>query len=273
MTVTGTLKGGLGNNLFIISTILAYSMKHNCDYYIPTVIENPHSPDQKVFYSKNLKYCEYGVIKEVPIGKYGYGYSSDVYYTEPYFHYKEIPKYDCDMLHLFGYFQSWRYVEPYREEILKILDIPYEFKEGWCSIHVRRNDYLKLENFHPVVDAYYLINAIEEIYNKTSCKNFLVFGDDIDWNKKFFKNIFAYDDNDNEKDLLNFQFSENKTGIEDLSLASSCEHSIGSNSSFSWFIYWLNRNENKIGIMPKKWFGESLPNDTKDLYMPKMILI
>ena len=36
-------------------------------------------------------------------------------------------------------------------------------------------------------------------------------------------------------------------------LISNCEHHINSNGSFSWWSAWLNKNENKIVIVPKNF--------------------
>jgi hypothetical protein len=52
-----------------------------------------------------------------------------------------------------------------------------------------------------------------------------------------------------------------------------CENNIIANSSFSWWGAWLNKNNNKIVVAPKKWFGNALQHNTKDLYPEKWIVI
>ena len=52
---------------------------------------------------------------------------------------------------------------------------------------------------------------------------------------------------------------------------SMCDDFIIANSTFSWWGAWLG-NRGKV-IAPKKWFGENLNHDTKDLYCPDWILI
>ena len=80
---------------------------------------------------------------------------------------------------------------------------------------------------------------------------FLVFSDDIEWCKSNIKaNYIEY-----------VQYDENI----DLILMSKCDHNIISNSSFSWWAAWLNKNENKIIKYPNIWFGKDGPQDTFDL--------
>jgi hypothetical protein len=121
-----------------------------------------------------------------------------------------------------------------------------------CSIHVRRGDYIGLQNFHPVQPVSYYEEAVKIVGDD---KHFLIFSDDINWCKE------------------NFTFLKNKTFVlnnldyEDLYLMSMCKNNIISNSTFSWWGAWLNRNENKQVIIPSKWFGISYSHlNTNDLY-------
>ncbi len=253
MTVVPILRGGISNCLFGICTAIAYSLDYRIDYAIPTEIENPHYPDQKVFYSPLLNYTD-KKISEL---------AGNVYcYYEPYFHYKEIPKFDCDFLILNGYFQSWLYFMEHRDKIIGLLAIPYSFQKGYCSIHVRRSDYLKLPNHHPVVTNEYLAKAQIEMMNR-GIRKFIIVTDDVKWCKEEMALI----------DGCEYFFSDGKNEIDDIVLASSCEYNVGSNSSFSWFIHFLNQNKNKVGIFPKNWFGGALKHDVNDLYLPNTIIL
>ena len=175
-------------------------------------------------------------------------------FTERGFHFQDI-KYSGDIC-LSGYFQSEKYFKHCRQKILDYFNFNAEPLKR-VSIHVRRGDYLNVE-CHPVVTLEYLNKAINHFKNiGYNDKDFLMFTDDKEWCR------------------ANFPFEiSNGNELEDIELMSRCEHNIISNSSFSFWGSWLNRNPNKIVIAPKIWFAGSKENiDTSDLYCENWIVI
>jgi hypothetical protein len=184
------------------------------------------------------------------------------------FHYTPIPKIEGN-IKLIGHFQSEKYFINHKNEILKLFEIDDITKnyllekygeilnQDTCSIHVRRGDYLGLQNHHPIQPIEYYQKAINIIGEEN---HFLIFSDDIKWCEE------------------NFSFLKNKTFVsdnldyEDLYLMSMCNNNILANSTFSWWGAWLNNNENKQVIIPSKWFGVSNSHlNTNDLYCNKWI--
>lgn len=248
--------GGIGNTFFQIFTSIAYSFQHNCDYLIPTKIENPHYEGQQVFQSKNLKYIDDTV-----------NLSGNIYmYPEPFFHYREIPNFNFDYLILKGYWQSYRYFDFYKKEILEILELDkIDTYDVVCSIHYRSGDYNNLPNIHPKITEDYLKSAISYMWFE-NYKKFIVFSDNIPEIKQIISSFPMYKD-------LDFEYSEGKTELEDLISMASCGANIMANSSFSFFGQYINPNPDKIVTCPKLWFGVDMNHDTRDLFMPHFVLI
>lgn len=234
MAVYAKQYGRLGNNLFQKAAAIGYAINSQVDYKFDGKPRNP------------------------------------VYLTENAHSYNALPTY-APLLHrdrdvvLNGYWQSEKYFVHCREEVVKAFGYKWEPRPGWCSIHVRRADYLNYPDKHPVVTDYYLVQAMGHVINTTDIDKFMVFSDDILWCKGFFS-IFR----------CRFEYSEYRTQEEDLELMSGCEHNIISNSTFSWWGAWLNKNPDKIVISPSKdnWFGPGNAHlDTSDLIPESWIQI
>jgi hypothetical protein len=59
---------------------------------------------------------------------------------------------------------------------------------------------------------------------------------------------------------------KSNTDLEDLAIMSSCEHNIISNSSFSWWSAWFNKNTSKKIVAPSIWFGPFGSKNWQDIY-------
>ena len=121
------------------------------------------------------------------------------------------------------------------------------------SLHVRRGDYIKNSAYASCSLDYYQ-SAIDRLAKQYELPTFFIFSDDIKWVKENLKieHSHVYIDNNHGDQSYN-----------DMRLMSLCKHNIIANSSFSWWGAWLNANDSKIVIAPKKWFNTDL--NSKDL--------
>lgn len=153
-----------------------------------------------------------------------------------------------------GWFQNPLYCDEIREILLreftpkKKIKITSRLKEilnegQAISIHIRRTDYVAIHNN---LKWEYYDKAMAEIKKYYLKPVFIVFSDDYLWVKNQMPtdvNCYYIDDNECLKDY------------EQLLVMSRCASNIIANSTFSWWAAWLNRNNEKIIIAPKKWLG------------------
>jgi hypothetical protein len=243
------LQGGLGNQMFQIAATVSLAIDNS---------------DQACF---NFSNCETRLQ-----GKPSYFYENNIfkkicnnknisflsYYSEPKFSFTEII-YTSNM-QLFGYFQSEKYFINNKKTIKNLFDLEIEKvskpSNNVTSVHIRRGDYIRLDQYHRVLGIEYYKKAIETI----GTGDFLFFSDDMSWVKENFIGN-------------NFYYSHYNDDLLDLSLMSICDNHIIANSSFSWWGAYLNKNENKKVIAPSDWFGPIGPKDTQDLLPENWIKI
>ena len=258
MYITINLMGGLGNQLFQSAVVLALAKKHNKIPIFPPMTDQRCS--RKISYNQSyLHKLQKAHVGNIPL------------FIEKGFSYKPIQIYENTRL--IGYFQSEKYFIEYKEYILDSLCLPdimvnvirekYQNiiqKTNTVSIHVRRGDYVQLQQFHCVQDIDYYEKALQ-YFNKNE-NYFVIFSDDIDWCKE----------------LSLFQNLPNKCFIQDvdyheLYLMSQCKHNIIANSTFSWWGAYMNPNNEKIVVAPQKWFGPQGHKDTYDVIPDSWIII
>lgn len=248
------LVGGLGNQLFQIAAAIGYARKHKMEYLVPVKAETTWPS----YHIDGVEYITHTVVTTMQYN------APDVNYEKrPYdIRYREIPYHPNTTIH--GHFQSEKYFENCKNEIKRLFNRNYGFCDA-ISIHVRRGDYLNMQGHFPLVNMEYITAAID-FFVKAGYKKFIVFGDDPVWNRENINSI--------RFPGLIIIYAEGRTPQEDLCLASNCMHNIGSNSSYSWWIYYLNYNKEKIGIFPKVWFGPAYGQvDTTDLYPEGSIVL
>lgn len=257
--ITCRLKGGLGNMMFQIAATEWMSHKSGFKSFYHNLDQQIHKLNTEQRFNPKLKHAhEYlNIFKNFKWPKTG-SFKQTVGVPFIYTPLKVI-----DNTCYNGYFQSEKY---FNEEFVQKLFEPSDIilkkiKEKYgnitdnsCSIHVRRGDYLKLSHKHPVKDMDYFNKAMDIIKSE----KYIIFSDDIEWCKNNFKGS-------------QYIFIEDVDYIE-IFLQSMCSHNIISNSSFSWWGAYLNKNKNKKVVAPLVWFANS-KEDARDIVPAKWIKI
>lgn len=189
------------------------------------------------------------------------------FFIEQYHKYYDIiPFYKNYINYYDGYWQTSKYFEQFREDILKeftpnatIKDKIDKWRKGINSnncvaLHIRRGDYLNtinqksLKGGNVIGDLNYYKKAMDYMMSNIDNPTFCFFSDDIEWCKDNFLGRYA-----------NTVFVENKgmdAAIIDLFSIAKCEHGIMSPSSFSWWGNWLRaNNKDSIVICPQGDIG------------------
>lgn len=118
------------------------------------------------------------------------------------------------------------------------------------SLHVRRGDYVHMQQIFALCDLPYYQHSIDHMARIVSSPHFYIFSNDHEWARANLNLRHAHtfvDINGDDNDHC------------DLELMRNCRHNIIANSSFSWWAAWLNDNENKTIIAPKNWFSDGRP--------------
>ncbi len=294
--------GGLGNQMFQIALARAISIKYNDEIYLDCSVYNKYKI--RSFSLSNLNiYERLNIINEDNISKW---YRLYLRITQKAYHVfqkilMKIKKSDkigekifkilnkCGLIYnfdryyykvknsnmnikcIYGYFQSEKYFEEYKDIIKQELrvNIPPSYKEkemlneiNSCNsigISIRVGDDYKNSKSLNVCNQEYYYNAMEYINNISNECKFYIFTDDVERVKNDF----------NFKHPV--KFIEGFKDYESLRLMYSCNHFVIANSSFSWWGAYLSNNPNKIIIAPKRWYNDS--KYKPDIYFNNMILM
>ncbi len=290
--IYGKLMGGFGNQLFIyaFSKALANQTEKKVKLIFPetnrknklnhfkldsrfNIIDGPFSEEnvskdiieqydqvaeQIEKYSKKIPFL--GELLTKKAMKSGIIYSLDKCID---LNYEQLSKMD-DIIFC-GYFQSNKYFEDLREQLVKEINITYsdiaeeldDIKNtNSVCLHIRRGDYLSetfKKRFFVCTDEYYE-ESMKIINKKVDCPKFYVFSDDLGYVQNEMKFMEKFD----VKYVCN---KGEDADLKDFMLMKACKHFIISNSSFSWWAQYLCDEPQKNVIAPSKWFnGEANPD-------------
>lgn len=247
--------GRLGNQLFQAAAAIALAQENQCGVYFPDFekLDDPTEDYGLNQLKDNYKY----IFQHIPHLKEKV---SPIYvYREEDFAYHPIPY--NDSIEIDGYFISEKYFSKHSRLIIDLFSpsaeietvLEEKFKAilkhpNSVAIHVRTG-YLeyKLNSFDPNFyknflppDLEYIKKAIE-LFDDDAL--FVVFSDHLGWCKENLTSL-------NKQ----FVFIEDQEYIYDFYLLSKCKHAIISNSTFSWWTAYLNKNpEKKIAYRIPFW--------------------
>lgn len=255
--ITCHFMGGLGNQLFESAHALSQGWKHNR----PTLfLPSSHTPGQGRGTENYIK----NILRKL---KFVDSIDNTTTVSEPHFEYVGVhPNKGNTIFH--GYYQSTKnwfgYDDRIREMFEPTEEVAKYFHEKYpqlhekktLSLHVRRSEYLKLSNIHPTIGLDYINEAMKIVGEYSTI---FIFSDDHEFVKQNinFEKCVMVDESDDYMELW---------------LMSLCENHIMSNSTFSWWGTFLNKNKNKTIVTPSIWFGPNGPN-SKDIYEPNWKLI
>ena len=252
--------------MFQIFTALAHMLKHG--YLLglenQVLLPNANTTDRTVYWDsvfETLK-CFRQPTVSLPL------------YHEQAFHYTEIPA--NDNIQLYGYFQSWKYFEQQKEQILCILriqDMQDAARKTVCGrsivgttgIHFRFGDYVKLQKYHPLMTKEYYANALKHIHLEdpdVRMISYICEDQDLDRVNEIIEYLKATTGSG-----LRFQRCKGDEDQDEMILFSLCKNHILANSTFGWWGAYLSDRKG-IVCYPSIWFGpEKGTVNTTDLFL------
>lgn len=251
------LLGGLGNQMFQYAFF--YSMRHkSCatmlDASLYNVV-NMHNGFELPYVFKIADFFESKKWLHLKFLRFL------LHFNPKYLIYNERGGYDMTIfsqkaLYIKGYFQTSKYFEEYKDELINIFQFRNISKknekiaaEMQCvesvSLHIRRGDYIGLDRYSNICTEDYYRKAISFVNRNCSNPHFYIFSNDSIWSENFAKKLG-----------VSYEIVGHNTGkdsYQDMYLMSQCKHNIVANSSFSWWGAYLNRHADSIIIAPQKW--------------------
>lgn len=251
MYSTAFLMGGLGNQMFQIANAYAQSLKNNVDCFFRPNSQNSHQ-------GKNITEYKSNIFRKL---NFKDSLTNHQTYHEPNWHFDDRNILWATSIEFYGYYQSSKNFLGFDDKIKDLFSIDDSTKkyllekysnlslDNTLSIHIRRGDYKKFPNIHPTISKSYIEKSLSVVGEYS---HVFIFSDDKTWVQE-------------NLNLPNSTIVDEKDYIE-LWMMSMCKNNILSNSSFSWWGSYLNKNQNKIVIAPSIWFGPEGPKIFSDIF-------
>jgi hypothetical protein len=281
MTATIEIMGGLGNQLFQLFALIAYSLRTKTPFFF----ENKPITcgDRKKYYWDTALLNKLKGFIKPPL-------QQQVIYKEPFFHYTPIPQinpdYNVQNIKLHGYFQSEKYFLDYKDIIFRMLNLketqqcmkekvapylPTSAFENIVSLHFRVGDYANLQHAHPLMPLEYYEKALAQLLKDTNGKKdwFILYFCEENDIKYVNEKINYLKQNPTFQDFVFLNVPQHLDDWEQMLTMSLCQHHIIANSTFSWWgAYFKEGKDGGNVYYPSKWFGPALGDKkTEDLFL------
>jgi len=281
--LTCNLQGGLGNQLFQIFTTIAFSLKTNNSFFFQNKCQLTNEKD--ALNGATVRYTYWDTFLsglsvfvkdanklpnlELIIKEKGFNYDPSILLN--------LMNNQQKVKMLVGYFQSYKYFDIYKKAIFKLAKIEAsqklvynKSKEDYnleldtsVSIHYRLGDYKKLQDYHPILENSYYIDALKSVVKRTQIKHVIFFCEDDDLDEVL---VNIYELEQIFPELVFVRGGQYLSDWEQMMLMSLCKNNIIANSTFSWWGAYFNTNPTKIVCYPEIWFGPKAGHDTSDLF-------
>jgi hypothetical protein len=284
--VTVWLRGGLGNQLFMVSAALAYSKTYNRCLILPDEDLNPHRRHSRP-YSETVFSAFWTDSSKLSSLSQSTDFKVESVSESNAYGFDNLRDSSEHLVRLEGYFQNYQYHIGQREQLRDLLspltsiveDITLKYPDllhSGIAIHVRRGDFLKWSDLYPIPSIQYYSRGVDHFSylwksestvhgaSSVSCRpTFFIFSNDFEWVRAqpFFTSIpgnviFVTD----EDEVMSFYMMMlSRFGI------------ICANSSYCWWAAFLMTSEKKV-IFPDKWY-ERRDTNTTGIYFPGVVML
>ena len=272
MEVSCILRGGLGNQLFMIAATVAHGLRHR---RAPRFLAADCYGNRPAYWTTMFQKISHCAVPALP--------PASAPHTEPGFNHTDIPA-GADAL--VGYFQSEKYfkdqwgdirqqigVANMQRELLARLGAPWECAGLRVSLHIRIGDYAAQADSHPVLTPEYYRRALAELAARVpGAATVYYFYERPDWAAAQLR----IDPLREAHPTYRFVSAPDTWALadwEELLLMSCCDHHIVANSSFSWWGAYCNSSPDKVVCRPSVLTGPALPLDTADYSPPEWVRV
>jgi hypothetical protein len=262
------IMGGLGNQLFMIFTTLAYGIRENIKVVYPYDCRSLMGPRHTYWHS---------FLKDLTVfttaNPDNYINDHQIYnlqrYFEPGFNYNPLPQMTNVVLH--GYFQSPKYFDQFKQEIFNIINLfdkqknirekfveLFQNSSSVVSMHFRLGDYKEKRLHHAIMNYEYYENALKYIVENSPSVSRVLYCCESEDNEYVGQQISKLQNR--FPNIEFFKIPDLAEDYEQMLIMSCCNHNIIANSSFSWWGGYFNQFQEKIVCFPSVWFGEGYNN-------------